>query len=167
MKDYPTLFRAFRQVSRNSDVRLVILGEGSWRRRLEKLTRKLGLQEKVSLPGWVTNPYSFMRRASLFVLSSKLEGLGNVLIEAMACGCPCVSTNCPSGPSEILDDGRFGPLVPVGDDSALAAAMERVLNSPPDKNALLARAQEFSLDASVDQYERLILDLVRERRRML
>ena len=167
VKDYPTLLRAFRQVSRNSDVRLVILGEGSWRRRLEKLTRKLGLQEKVSLPGWVTNPYAFMSRASMFVLSSKLEGLANVLIEAMACGCPCVSTNCPSGPSEILDDGRFGPLVPVGDDSALAAAMERVLDSPPDKNMLLARAQEFSFDASVDQYERLILDLVRGRRRML
>lgn len=163
-KDFPTLLRAFRQVSQNREARLIILGEGRWRKRLEKMTRKLGIQESVSLPGWVSNPYAFMSRASLFVLSSKYEGLGNVLIEAMACGCPCVSTNCPSGPAEILDNGRFGPLVPVGDDSALAAAMERVLDSPPDKEALLARAQEFSHDASIDQYERLILDLVRERR---
>ena len=163
VKDFPTLLKAFQRVSRTRDVRLIILGEGSWRRRLEKMIRKLRLQEKVSLPGWVSNPYAFMSRASLFVLSSKLEGLGNVLIEAMACGCPCVSTNCPAGPAEILDDGRFGPLVPVGDDSALAAAMEHVLDSPPDKEVLMARAQEFSLDSSVDQYERLILDLVRER----
>lgn len=163
-KDFFTLLRAFARVSKNRDARLIILGEGRWRKRLEKMIRKLGIQDSVSLPGWVSNPYAFMSRASLFVLSSKLEGLGNVLIEALACGCPCVSTNCPAGPSEILDNGRFGPLVPVGDDTALAAAMERVLDSPPDKEVLKARAQEFSFDASVDQYERLILDLVRERR---
>ena len=131
VKDFPTLLRAFGQVSRNREVRLIILGEGSWRNRLGNMIRKMGLQEKVSLPGWVSNPYAFMSRASMFVLSSKFEGLGNVLIEAMACGCPCVSTNCPAGPAEILDNGRFGPLVPVGNDSALAAAMERVLDSPP------------------------------------
>ena len=165
VKDFPTLLRAFRRVSRNREVRLIILGEGSWRNRLGNMIRKMGLQEKVSLPGWVPNPYAFMSRASLFVLSSKFEGLGNVLIEALACGCPCVSTNCPAGPAEILDNGRFGPLVPVGNDSALAEAMERVLDSPPKKETLLARAQEFSLDASVDLYERMILDLVRERRR--
>ncbi len=166
-KDFPTLLKAFRRVSRNRDVRLIILGEGSWRKRLEKMIRKLGIQKKVSLPGWASNPYAFMSRASLFVLSSKYEGLPTVLIEAMACGCPCVSTNCRAGASEILDDGRFGPLVPVGDDSALAAAMERVLDSPPDEDTLLVRAREFSFDASVDQYERLILDLVRQRRRVL
>ena len=164
VKDFPTLLRAFRQVSQNREARLIILGEGSWRRRLKKVTRKLGLQDSVSLPGWVSNPYAFMSRASLFVLSSKYEGLPGVLIQALACGCPCVSTNCPAGPSEILDNGRFGPLVPVGDDTALAAAMERVLDSPPEKKALIARAQEFSFDVSIDQYERLILDLVHERR---
>ena len=162
VKDFPTLLRAFRQVTRNREVRLIVLGEGSWRGRLEKMIRKLGIQESVSLPGWVSNPYAFMSRASLFVLSSRYEGLPTVLIEAMACGCPCVSTNCQAGASEILDNGRFGPLVPVGDDSALAAAMERVLDSPPDKEVLKARAQEFSFDASIDNYERLILDLVRE-----
>ncbi len=167
VKDYPTLLRAFARISKNRDARLIILGEGRWRKRLEKMTRKLGVEAKVSLPGWASNPYAFMSRASLFVLSSRYEGLPTVLIEAMACGCPCVSTNCQAGASEILDNGRFGPLVPVGDDSALAAAMERVLDSPPDKEALLARAQEFSFDASIDQYERLILDLVRKRRQAL
>ena len=165
VKDFPTLLRAFRQVSRNREVRLIILGEGRWRKRLENMIRKMGMETIVSLPGWVSNPYAFMSRASAFVLSSKYEGLANVLIEALACGCPCVSTNCPSGPAEILDNGRFGSLVPVGNDSALAAAMERVLDSPPKKETLLARAQEFSFDASVDLYERMILDLVRERRR--
>ena len=71
------------------------------------------METKVSLTGWVSNPYAIMSRASMFVLSSKFEGLANVLIEALACGCPCVSTNCPSGPAEILDNGQFGPLVPV------------------------------------------------------
>ena len=131
-KDFPTLLRAFKKVSRNREVRLVILGEGRWRKRLEKMIQKLGIQESVSLPGWVSNPYAFMNRASLFVLSSKYEGLPTVLIEAMACGCPCVSTNCRAGASEILDNGKFGPLVPVGDDFALASAMERVLDSPPE-----------------------------------
>lgn len=164
VKDFPILLRAFCQVSRNRDVRLIILGEGSWRKRLENMIRKMDMETIVSLPGWVSNPYAFMSRASLFVLSSRYEGLGNVLIEAMACGCPCVSTDCPSGPAEILDNGRFGPLVPVGNTPELAASIEGVLDSPPDKKVLKARAQEFALDASVDQYERLILDLVRERR---
>ena len=164
VKDYPTLLRAFQKVSQNRDVRLIILGEGRWRKRLEKMIRKLGLQDKVSLPGWVSNPYAFMSRASAFVLSSKYEGLGNVLIEAMACGCPCVSTNCPAGPVEILGNGRFGSLAPVGDDSALASAMERILDSPPDKDILIARAQEFSFDASIDHYERMIIDLAAKRR---
>ena len=164
VKDFPTLLRAFRQVSRNRQVRLIILGEGSWRQRLENMIRKMGIEAIVSLPGWVSNPYAFMSRASVFVLSSKFEGLGNVLIEAMACGCPCVSTNCPSGPAEILDDGRFGPLVPVGNESELAAAMEHVLDSPLNKDRLLARAKAFSFDASVGLYERIIVDLIGRRR---
>ena len=165
VKDFPTLLRAFQQVSRNRPVRLIILGEGRWRQRLENMIRKMGIEATVSLPGWVSNPYAFMSRASVFVLSSKFEGLGNVLIEAMACGCPCVSTNCPSGPAEILDDGRFGPLVPVGSESELAAAMEHVLDSLPKKDMLLARAKKFSFDASIDLYERIILDLVGKSRR--
>ena len=161
VKDFPTLLRAIRQVSKNRPVRLIILGEGSWRMRLEKMARKLGVEAIVSLPGWVDNPYAFMSRASVLVLSSKREGLGNVLIEAMACGCPCVSTNCPSGPAEILDGGRFGPLVPVGNASALGIAVDRVLDCPPDKSRLLERAGNFSFTASIDHYERILFERIR------
>ena len=162
VKDFPTLLRAFRQVSRSRPVRLIILGEGSWRQRLENMVGKLGMETVVSMPGWNPNPYAFMSRASVLVLSSKREGLGNVLIEAMACGCPCVSTNCPSGPSEILDEGRYGQLVPVGNASALAAAIDHVLNSPPNRSTLLARAQQFSINTAVDHYERIVVRQVLE-----
>ena len=164
VKDFPTLLRAFRNVSQNRQVRLIILGDGSWRPRLEYMVRKMGLETKVSLPGWVSNPYAFMSRASMLVLSSKFEGLANVLIEALACGCPCVSTNCPSGPNEILGNGKFGPLVPVGNVPELATAMEHVLDFPLKKDMLLGRANEFSVDNSIDSYERIIVDLVRKRR---
>jgi glycosyltransferase involved in cell wall biosynthesis len=85
----------------------------------------------VDLPGFVANPFAYMARAAVFVLSSAFEGLPGALIQAMACGCPVVSTDCPSGPREVLDDGRFGPLVPVGDDAALARAIEDMLDDPP------------------------------------
>jgi glycosyltransferase involved in cell wall biosynthesis len=97
-----------------------------------------------------------MARASVFVLSSLYEGLPGVLIQALACGCPVVSTDCPSGPREILDQGRFGPLVPVGDDAALARAIEEVLDDPPPAERLRARAGLFSIERSVDQYLRLL-----------
>ena len=164
VKDFPTLLRAFREITRRRSVRLIILGEGSWRRRLEHMVRRLGLEAIVSMPGWISNPYAFMSRASVLVLSSKREGLGNVLIEAMACGCPCVSTNCPSGPSEILENGRFGPLVPVGSESALANAIERVLDFPPNQSTLQSRAKHFSLGAAINQYERIAVELVRGQR---
>ena len=161
VKDFPTLLRAIQQVSMNRPIRLIILGEGSWRKRLENMVCKLGVEAFVSLPGWVANPYSFMSRASVLVLSSKREGLGNVLIEAMACGCPCVSTNCPAGPAEILDGGRFGPLVPVGNATALAVAVESVLDCPPDKSMLLERASDFSFKSSIDHYERIFAERIR------
>jgi len=158
VKDFPTLLHAFERVAKNRKVRLIIIGEGSWRKRLEKMVKKLNIESAVSLPGWVPNPYAYMSRASLFVLSSRYEGLANVLIEALACGCPCVSTDCPSGPAEILDDGRFGLLVPVGDVPALSTAMERLLDYPSNKDILVARAKEFSVEAAAEQYERAIAD---------
>ena len=108
------------------------------------------------MPGWEPNPFALMSRASLFAHASKWEGLSGVLIQAMACGCPCVSTNCLSGCDEILDHGRLGPLVPVGDHEALAAAMLRVLDSPPDKAALREQAMKFSAENSVAGYDQLI-----------
>ena len=161
-KDFMTLLRAFHRVSSSRPARLIILGEGPQRKLLESFVRETGMTEKVSLPGWVSNPYAYMRRASVFVVSSRYEGLSLVLIEALACGCPAVSTDCPSGPAEILCNGEFGPLVPVGDDAALAAAMEHMLDNPPDKAALTARAQHFSVEACAERYDQLIRECLRE-----
>ncbi|WP_425449937.1 glycosyltransferase [Virgifigura deserti] len=149
-KDFPTLFRAFAQVRRVRPVRLLILGEGPERQRLEELATTLGIASDLDMPGFVANPFPYMARASAFVLSSAFEGLPSVLIQALACGCPVVSTDCPSGPAEILSNGAYGPLVPVGDPDALAKAVLAVLDNPPDRERLLARANAFNVDASVN-----------------
>lgn len=160
-KDYPTLIKAFALVVSRRPCRLIILGEGNKRAEIEELVKKLDLTDRVSLPGWTENPFAFMSRASLFVLSSSFEGFSMVLAEALACGCPCVSTDCPSGPAEILLNGDLGPLVPVGDDAALAKAMEQVLDQPPDKQVLQQRAMDFSADRAVAAYEKLLSEIVR------
>ena len=159
-KDYPTLIRAFARLTTHRACRLVILGEGPLRKEIEGLVENFKLSDRVSLPGWVQNPFAFMAHASLLVLSSTFEGLPSVLVEALACGCPCVSTDCPSGPAEILLNGDIGPLVPVGDDAALAEAMERVLDRPPDRHVLQRRAADFSADRAVAAYENLLSELV-------
>ena len=159
-KDFPTLIRGFALLAARRPCRLVILGEGEQRAALDQLATSLRVADRVSLPGWVENPFAFMSRASLFVLSSIYEGLPSVLVEAMACGCPCISTDCPAGPAEILEDGRLGPLVPIGDAGALADAMERVLERPPDPRGLRERAEDFSGEASVAAYEALISSFV-------
>jgi glycosyltransferase involved in cell wall biosynthesis len=151
-KDFPTLLKAFAQVRAVRPARLVILGEGEERNTLEALTRQLGLADDVVLPGFVDNPFAYMARSSVFVLSSLYEGLPAVLIQSMACGCPVVSTNCPSGPAEILGDGTYGPLVPAGDDTALAKAILTVLATPPDCEKLRARASRFSQEQAVERY---------------
>ncbi len=162
-KDFPTLVSAFAKARRQRPLRLVILGEAqradadrTARAELRGLAERLGVGAEVELPGFVANPYAWMARASLFALSSAWEGFGNVLVEAMACGCPVVSTDCPSGPAEILGGGRYGPLVPVGDPDALAAAMLRTLAAPPEMAELTARADQFSVDHAADSYERLL-----------
>jgi len=161
-KGFPVLIRAFARVSEQRQCRLVILGDGELREQIEQLVSELSLQEKVALPGWSDNPYSAMSRASLFVLSSHYEGLPGALIQSLACGCPCVSTDCPSGPAEILQDGEIGPLVPVGDHIALADAMAHTLDNPPDKRKLLDRAAFFSAENSVNMYEALIMKITRQ-----
>ena len=160
-KGFSTLVRAFALVTAQRSCRLVILGEGRERSRLRRMVRRLGFADRVSLPGWVENPFAFMSRASLFVVSSIYEGFSRVLVEALACGCPCVSTDCPAGPAEILRNGEFGPLVPVGDASALAAAMHHVLTSPPDRRVLQERAAQFSVERTAVEYEVLLSGLVR------
>jgi glycosyltransferase involved in cell wall biosynthesis len=155
-KDFPTLLRAFAALRRERPVRLVVLGEGSDRDALVALAKELGVAADVDFAGFVRNPYAFYARASVFALSSAWEGFGNVVAEALACGCPVVSTDCPSGPAEILDGGRFGRLVPVGDAAALAAALAATLDAPPDRERLRARARDFSLEVAIDAWESLL-----------
>lgn len=155
-KDFATLLRAFAQVRAEREAKLIILGEGRKRGSLESLVQELGLAADVDLPGYTENPFSYMARVSVFVLSSVWEGLPTVLIEAMACGCPVVSTDCPSGPAEILADGIYGPLVQVGDDAALARAILATLDEPPASAMLRARADEFSIDRAINQYLKVL-----------
>ena len=155
-KDYPTLLRAFAKVRANRECRLIILGEGERRESLEALTAQLDISGSVLLPGLADNPFAWMSRASLFVLSSAWEGLPNVLIQAMACGTPVVSTDCPSGPMEILENGRWGRLVPVGDEGALAEAMLASLDET-EHPVVEERAAEFSVERAVDGYLEVML----------
>ena len=139
----------------------MILGEAqaeARRARLQEQGESLGVAADLALPGLVENPYAYMARAGVFALSSAWEGLSGVLVEAMACGCPVVSTDCPGGSAEILEDGRFGPLVPVGDPAALAGAIRAVLDAPRDPERLRRRAAEFDVDSSVERYLELLLE---------
>jgi glycosyltransferase involved in cell wall biosynthesis len=158
-KGFATLVRAFARVRRQRPLRLMILGGGKTakgeaadRAALEALIRELGVEDDVALPGFDPNPFGYMARASVFVLPSLYAGLPGVLIQAMACGCPVVSTDCPTGPREILEGGRYGPLVPVGDDVAMAEAIAGTLDAPTPAALLQRRAQDFSVDAAVSTY---------------
>jgi glycosyltransferase involved in cell wall biosynthesis len=122
-KDFPTLLQAVRVIRQQRPVRLVILGEGPLRQALEAQIRSLALDDAVALPGFCPNPMAWMARVQLVVLSSRSEGLPGVLLQAMACGTPVISTDCPHGPREILENGRWGTLVPVGNPEALAEAI--------------------------------------------
>ncbi|MBE9214536.1 glycosyltransferase [Plectonema cf. radiosum LEGE 06105] len=155
-KDFSTLIKAFALVRKQRLARLIILGEGEARGELEAIVKSLGITEDVSLPGFVGNPYAYMYNASAFVLSSSWEGLPTVLIEAMACGCPVVSTDCPTGPKEILESGKYGELVSVGDAVALSKAMLNVLDNPMNSEILAQRTQDFSVDKAVDKYLELL-----------
>ncbi|MTW19573.1 glycosyltransferase [Allochromatium palmeri] len=151
-KDFPTLIRAFARVRANRDCRLMILGEGGGRAGLETLITELGLSADVALPGFQPQLPAYLARAALFVLSSAWEGSPNVLTEALALGVPSISTDCPSGPSEILADGRHGPLVPVGDVAALAAAMLETLDQPRPASELRAAVAEYEWMHSARSY---------------
>lgn len=156
-KDFPTLLRAFARLCARHDARLLILGEGSARNSLRTLARELGIAAEVDLGGWEPNPFAYMARAALFVLSSAWEGLPGVLIQAMACGCPVVSTDSLGGVREVLEAGALGPLVPVGDDQALAKAMEAVLRDPVPGERLRARAALFSVERATQMYLEVLL----------
>jgi glycosyltransferase involved in cell wall biosynthesis len=161
-KDFPTLLRAFAIVGTEQAARLVILGEGRDRSNLQALTKELHIEGCVDMPGFVGNPYKYMAHAAVFVLSSKYEGLPTVLIEALSCGAKVVSTDCESGPREILQGGKYGKLVPVGDVEALANAILRALENrttlPVSRSEALL---PFTLDTAVRKYIQLFSELNR------
>ncbi len=155
-KNHPLLIRSFAKFARSGNFKLIILGEGHRRNNLQSLIVELGLAHIISMPGWVANPFPFMRQSDVFVLSSNNEGFGLVLVEALMCGCSIVSTDCPQGgPREILDDGNYGELVPVDDENAMAEAIAKSLHSNRDRKALKARAEEFSPERQVAEFEQM------------
>jgi glycosyltransferase involved in cell wall biosynthesis len=154
-KDFRTLVRAFAQVRRGRPARLMILGEGEERPRLEALADELGVRADVAMPGFRDDAIACMAHSAVFVLSSVFEGLPTVLIEALAAGTRVVSTDCPSGPREILQGGRLGALVGVGDVAGLAAAIVEALDRPSDAVPSEALAP-FTMDAAVTHYMHLI-----------
>lgn len=156
-KDFATLIRAFALLRQNRPARLVILGEGPEHGCLEQLAAASGVAADIRFAGFVDNPFVWMARAAVLAVTSVSEGFGNVIVEALACGLPVVATDCPGGPREILDGGRYGTLVPVGDAAALAEAMERVIGNPPAAVMLKRRASDFSLAAASSRYLDLLL----------
>ena len=156
-KDFETLIKAFAKVRTKIKARLIILGEGPMLSDLNLLVEKLNISDYVIFEGFVQNPFKYMRNADLFVLSSKYEGLPGVLVQALACGCPVVSTDCPSGPREILENGKYGPLVPVADADALATAIIAQLQTRHDRDYLQIRGRSFSEEEAVRGYLRVLL----------
>lgn len=155
-KDFATFIDAIAILHQTMDVRAIILGEGPLRPSLESQVRSRGLAAAISLPGFVAEPVPWMSHANLLALTSRWEGFGNVLVEAMACGTPVVATDCPSGPREILQDGRFGPLVAPGDVPGLARAIGAVLRNPPPRQEMLRGAAPFSPEVICGEYLRLL-----------
>ncbi len=151
-KDFGTLIKAFANVRLNRECRLIILGEGRQRGRLTRLAEGLGIADDVDLAGWRGNSHAYMARAAVFALSSRWEGLGNVMIESAALGTPIVATDCPYGPREILQDGRYGELVTTGDPTALARGIERTLDDPPARALVQEAAEPYRMEESARRY---------------
>ena len=158
-KDHLALVRAFALVP-TAGARLVLIGEGPLRPQIEALIAALGLKARVKLTGQVTDPFEWLMRASLSVTASWFEGLGNALIEALACGTPVISTDCPHGPREILAGGKFGTLVPVGDIAAMAAAIEQALQQPVDRKRLRERVSHYQSKSAAAEFAQLLNQLL-------
>jgi len=156
-KEFSNLILAIAKVNAIKPIRLLILGEGEQREKLEAIVQGLTLDKIVSMPGYVENPFAFMKKADLFVLSSAWEGLPSVLIEAMACGTTVLSTDCPAGPREILEDGKHGILVPVGDVDALAEGILESLANPRESKDLIDRARDFFSSSVINDYIELFI----------
>lgn len=155
-KDYPTLLQAFAKVYTKRPCRLAILGEGELRPQLSGAIQAAGLSDNVQLMGFQSNPYKWMKACAVYVMSSRAEGFPNSLAQAMACGARIVSTDCKTGPTEILEAGKWGALVPVGDSDALARAMEAALDDPNPTKAS-HRANDFHPHRTVAMYENALM----------
>jgi glycosyltransferase involved in cell wall biosynthesis len=156
-KNHDLLLRSFARAFGGDRVKLMLLGHGELRPALESLVRELGIEAQVLMPGFAMDTWPYYASADLFALSSDYEGYPLVMIEALRCGLPIVSTDCKSGPREILDGGRFGTLVPVGDEQALADALAEALSTAHDPDRLRARAEEISGQGTSDRYLELML----------
>ncbi len=154
-KNWPVLLDAFSKVQKDYDIKLIILGEGPERESINNLIEDLELREFVSLPGFKKNPYSWMSKSDIFILSSDFEGFPNVLVQALACGCKVISSDCESGPREILENGKWGRLFNVGDSIDLASKLQEAL-SEEDILETRERAEFFSLDKCLNLYENLL-----------
>lgn len=154
-KDFPMLLRAFAQLRQHRNARLVMLGDGEERPALERLAQELNITDDVLFAGMQKDIMTWLVHGDLFAMSSTFEGFGNVLVQALAAGTPIVSTDCPDGPAEILENGTYGELVPVGDASAMAEAMGRMLDRPRDPDQLRQRASAFSTARIAGRYQEL------------
>ena len=159
-KNHPLLIRSFANIARYRNLKLIILGDGDERKNLQSLVVDLGLAHKVSMPGWIANPFPFMFHSNVFVLSSFFEGFPVVMIEALMCGCNIVSTDCLHGPREILYDGVFGKLVPVDDEPAMTEAIGKSIDSYPNCKALMARAEEYSPERQISEFEQMFTEIL-------
>lgn len=151
-KGFDTLLKSFEILLRKRNVRLILLGDGPQRNYLEALANELGISNNVRLEGNVNNPLSYFVRSDIFILSSLVEGLPNVLVEAMMCGCTPVSTDCPTGPRELLQEGKYGYLVPMRDPEAMAAAIEQALDGPIPKALLAEAVRPFEESVVIDRH---------------
>jgi glycosyltransferase involved in cell wall biosynthesis len=156
-KDQATLLTAFARLRQQRSVRLVILGEGELRGALEARAQELGITASVMFAGFSAEPFAWMKHAAVLAHTSLWEGSPNVIVEAMACGLPIVATDCPGGPRRILEDGRHGRLVPMGDAAAVAEALARTLEAPPAPEPLRRRAADFTVEVVAPQYEEILL----------
>ena len=161
-KDYISLIRAFAKLNR-PQADLIIVGDGPERQKLQGETDRLGLAGRVQFPGYVSEPWSFYKRAKCFALTSTSESFGNVVVEALAHGLPVIATNAP-GPVEILEHGRYGTLVPIGDVDAIAAALARALDNPGSPQQRIDRASDFSPEAIANHYEGLVQTILQAKK---
>ena len=163
-KNHELMFQALKILRSKEDFRLLILGVGEREEELKKLCGRLELENAVSFEGYQTNPYPYFRESDAVILCSRYEGLPTVLVEAMACGSRIVSVDCPSGPKELLENGRYGFLTPMGSPEKLADGILESMKWNPDKDALKAKAMDFTVEASADGYESLLKDMMKEER---